>query len=171
VAVARYLKIPEGKIKKSVESFKGVEGRLEYLRAYKGVKIYNDTTATTPEATVAGLEALAPLSKGKKVILIAGGTDKTLDPKPLADAISKYAKELILLPGSGTDKLLKLLVPNTSYPVPKLSKSLKEAVNQSLKYAKRGDVILFSPGFSSFEMFQNEYDRGDQFAEIIKGLK
>jgi UDP-N-acetylmuramoylalanine--D-glutamate ligase len=168
VVVVRHLKIPELKIKNAVESFKGVSGRLEFVKNYKGVKIYNDTCATTPEATVAGLKALVPqVRPGQGVILIAGGTDKNLDPKPLVDAINKYSKEVILLSGSGTDRLVSLVSSFKSHQ----TTNLKDAVKQAVKVAKKGDIILFSPGFASFGMFKNEYDRGDQFMKIVKGLK
>lgn len=164
VLVARTLGISEVNIKKAVENFKGVSGRLELVKKYKGIQIYNDTTATTPEATTQGLESLA--TQKKKVILIAGGTDKKLDPKILGNAISKYVKHLFLLSGSGTEKLKRHLTIECDE-----SKNLKALVASAIKIAKRGDIILFSPGFSSFELFKNEYDRGEQFVRIIKNLK
>lgn len=164
IAVARYLKIPEAKIKKAVESFKGVSGRLEFIRNYKGVAIYNDTCATTPEATAAGLAALAPLAKN--LILLAGGTDKFLDPKPLAEAVPKFASKTVLLSGSGTAKLKSELKTDFEEV-----DDLKKLVKQGIVNTKKGDIVLFSPGFASFEKFKNEYDRGEQFVKIVKGLK
>ena len=168
IAIARHLKIPETKIKKAVESFKGVPGRLEFVRKYKGISIYNDTCATTPEATVAGLTAGAPLTPDHKVILLGGGTDKMLEVTPLATEIPKYVKHLVLLSGSGTAKLTKLLPKDFAFTE---ETNLKKAITQAVRLAKKGDIVLFSPGFSSFELFKNEYDRGDQFVKIVKGLK
>lgn len=167
VEVVKLFGIKEPDIKKAVKKFKGVEGRLQYVKTVKGVKIYNDNNATTPEATVSGLEALGhspmgePLGQNKNIILIAGGADKGLDVSPLMKAINKYCKEVVLLPGTGTDKLKTGLK----------AKDLKDAVKKVMSFAKKGDVVLFSPAFASFGMFTNEYDRNDKFLDIIKKLR
>jgi len=161
-------------IKKAVKNFKGVEGRLQYMKTVKGVKIYNDNNATVPEATVAGLEALAFApkqgvgAKKNNIILICGGADKGLDLKSFVNAVNKYCKGIVLLSGTGTEKLVassKFLVSSVN------AKDLKDAVVQAMKFAKKGDIILFSPAFASFGMFTNEYDRNDQFIKIINKLK
>jgi UDP-N-acetylmuramoylalanine--D-glutamate ligase len=162
IEVARVLGVSEKIIKKAVENFRGVPGRLEFLREYKGIKIYNDTTATTPDATIAALKALA--TKQKNIILIMGGADKNLEMTELIKTVPRYCKNVILLEGSGTqkieDKILGVVV-----------KSLKGAVSEALGMAKKGDIILLSPAFASFGMFKNEYDRGDQFVKIVKSLR
>ncbi len=158
--VARILNIPEAKIKSAVKNFKGVEGRLQYVKTIKGVKIYNDNNSTTPEATIAGLEALKEY-KGK-IILIAGGSDKNLDLKSLKKSITTYCKSVVLLSGSGTDKL------NDKNEV---TYNLKDAVAKAVSQSKKGDIILFSPSFASFGMFNNEYERNDQFMKIITKLR
>lgn len=149
-------------IKKGVESFKGVDGRLKYIRTYKGVDIYNDTTSTTPEALSAALSSF----EGKHVVLLSGGTTKNLDVRIVIPKIKKHTDELVLLPGTGTDTLLKFLTNKNFY----LVKTLKEGVKKSLDLCTKGSILLFSPGFASFGLFKNEYDRGDQFDEIIKKL-
>lgn len=168
VEVGELFGIPMEKIKKTVENFSGVEGRLQYLGEVKGVKVYNDNNATTPDATIAGLEALAQvIHVQKKIVLIMGGADKKLDTKKLMKMIPKYCRAVVMLPGSGTDKLkiesLKLEVKKTQ--------TLEDAVMQAFKFAKRGDTILFSPAFASFGLFKNEYDRNDQFVKLIKKMK
>jgi UDP-N-acetylmuramoylalanine--D-glutamate ligase len=153
IAVARYLKVPEKTIQAAVTSWKGVPGRLQHIRTLRGIKIYNDTSATTPEATVAGLTALSGVSLNGKVILIAGGTDKGLDPIALALAVREYAKKTILLPGTGTEKLKAFKIQAVA------ALNLQEALKEAMKGAQKGDSILFSPGFTSFGLFKNEYDR------------
>jgi UDP-N-acetylmuramoylalanine--D-glutamate ligase len=165
IAVARYLKVPEKTIQAAVTSWKGVPGRLQHIRTLRGIKIYNDTSATTPEATVAGLTALSGVSLNGKVILIAGGTDKGLDPIALALAVREYAKKTILLPGTGTEKLKAFKIQAVA------ALNLQEALKEAMKGAQKGDSILFSPGFTSFGLFKNEYDRGDQFVREVKRLK
>jgi UDP-N-acetylmuramoylalanine--D-glutamate ligase len=170
VAIVREFGIPEIKIKKSVKKFEGVEGRLQLLRVYKGIKIYNDNNATTPEAVIAGLKAVSPTFdvEGNKVVLICGGSDKKLDLTEFVKNVNKYSKFISLIPGTGTEVLIKnykLKIKN------EIGKDLKAVVKNALVQAKKGDVILFSPGFASFGMFNNEYERNDLFVKIIKGLK
>ncbi len=150
-------------IKKSVKSFKGVEGRLQFLRNYKGVKIYNDNNATTPEATIAGIKAF----DGKNVVLICGGADKKLDLKDVVKIINQNCKFVSLIPGSGTDRLVKEKLKIESYQ----TKDFKDAVFNAMNKVKKGDVLLFSPAFASFGLFANEYERNDLFVKIVKGLK
>jgi UDP-N-acetylmuramoylalanine--D-glutamate ligase len=176
VEVAKQLGISLSKIKKEIESFKNLEGRLQLLRTYKGIKIYNDNNATTPEATVAGIEALKsnkrparpPLSgAGGNIILICGGSDKNLPLENLLNAINKYCKVVITIPGTGTDSLGKLKIKVESYK----AKDINDAIKTALGLASRNDIILFSPAFASFGVFNNEYERNDLFVKIIKKLK
>lgn len=165
VEVVKQFDIPTAKIKSAVKNFKGVEGRLQYVKTVRGIKIYNDNNATTPQATIACLEALG--TKQKSIILIAGGADKGIEIKPLAKAINEYCKFAVLLDGSGTKKLLEEKITIESPVV----SNLKDAVKQALAHAKKGDIVVLSPAFASFGMFTNEYDRNDQFMKIVKGLK
>lgn len=161
--VAKILGVDMKVIKKAVESFSGVEGRQEFIKEYKGIKIYNDTTATTPDATVVALKSFGDLNK-KNIVLLMGGTDKNLDMSGLIKEIPKYCKKVVLLSGTGTEKLGGKIDGQ-------VVKSLKEGILEALKGSKKGDVLLFSPAFTSFGMFKNEFDRGEQFCKIIKGLK
>jgi UDP-N-acetylmuramoylalanine--D-glutamate ligase len=165
--VARIMKVPVGIIQKNLEKFKGVPGRLQKVGTFHGVDIYNDTTATTPHALVAALEALG---KNRNIVLIAGGSDKTIDLEVLRIPLSNYCRDIFLLKGSGTDRLIKesIIPPVIS---PKIFSNLKKAVLKAVSTVQKGDIVLLSPGFASFGMFQNEYDRGDQFVSIVKEIK
>lgn len=167
VKVAQILGVRDEIIKDVVEGFSPIEGRLEFIREYDGVKIYNDTNSTTPDATLAGLSTLA---HDKNVVLIMGGVDKGLKMEELIKSLDEYCRAVVLIPGTGTDKIKNKIkkVINSKLG---FTEDLEEAVEMSINYAKKGDVILFSPGFASFGMFKNEYDRGDQFKKIIKNLK
>lgn len=145
-------------------SFPGVPGRLEYLGTFgNGVRVYNDNNATTPAAVIAGLRAVGDITT-ERVILIAGGADKQVDPSPLAEIIPQYCKQVILLPGTGTDVLSSLI---TAVQVD----SLPAAVEAAFAVGEPGDVLLFSPGFASFGMFKNEYERNDQFVALINSYE
>jgi len=166
VKVAEQLNIPTSKIKKVVSGFKGLEGRLELLKVYKGIKIYNDNNATTPEATIAGIEALK--SNKKNIILICGGSDKKLELNNFVKSVNKYCKSIVLIPGTGTDALINNYKLKLNYEI---GVELKDVVKKALAQAKKGDIILFSPAFASFGMFNNEYKRNDLFMKIIKKLR
>ena len=157
LAVARILGIPDDVSRSALASFAGVPGRLELTAEKNGVKIYNDTTSTTPEATLAALAALDP----SRTVLIMGGTDKNLDMNTLLARLVDV-KRVILLAGSGTNHILEFL-PNAS-----VFDTLEKAVAEAFASAEPGDTILFSPAFTSFGMFKNEYDRGDQFNALVQ---
>jgi len=158
INAVKALKIPLTKIKAGVESFKAVEGRLQLVKNIKGVKIYNDNNSTTPEATTVALKSF----EKKKIVLIMGGADKALDTKELLQTAEEYAHTVILLPGTGSDKITHADFYRAD--------SLKDALITAYKSAEKGDVVLFSPGFASFGMFVNEYDRNDQFIKLVKEL-
>jgi UDP-N-acetylmuramoylalanine--D-glutamate ligase len=163
LAVARELQIPDAISREALEAFTGVPGRLELVREVNGVKIYNDTTATTPEATLVALDALAEGGE-TGIVLIMGGADKELDMNKLLLEIPKRTKRVILLAGTGTDRILGFL------PGASVFDDLRKAVNEACMAAQPGDTVLLSPAFSSKGMFANEYDRGDQFNAIVAAL-
>ncbi len=164
VVAARAYGVSEETIQETLETMEPIPGRLEKLGVFRGVSVYNDTNATTPEATVAALEALDTGSE-KKILLIVGGADKELDMELLKDAITHHTRECIFLNGTGTASFL------ASYPLESESyivNSLKEAVERAFERAREGDTILLSPAFASFGMFKNEYDRGEQFVKLVQ---
>ncbi len=160
LAAARVFDIPDETSRKALESFAGVSGRLEFIREANGVKIYNDTTATTPEATLAALRALDIGTKN--IVLIMGGADKDLDMNTLLYEIPNYTKRIILLAGTGTSRVLEFL------PGASVFDDFSKAVDEAFASSVSGDIILFSPAFASFGMFKNEYDRGDQFVKLVQ---
>ena len=172
VEVVKQFKIPISKIKKAVSSFKGVEGRLQFLRNYKGIKIYNDNNATTPEATIAGLKALGD-NKKRKIVLIIGGDDKKLDTTNLVKEIPKWCSKVVLFKERGTDLIRDRIFDLIKKGIEVYEEEgLENTVKRAFLVAKSGETILYSPGFSSFgKYFKNEYDRGDQFIKIVKKLK
>lgn len=153
------ISLTEEEIFPALASFPGVPGRLEYLGERDGVKIYNDNNATTPQATIEGLRAVGSLAD-KNVILLAGGAYKDIDPEPLAAEIPNYCKAVVMLAGTGTD-LMKEKVNAEVF------NDMDEAVKVALTAGEPGDIFLFSPGFASFGMFKNEYERNDAFLRSL----
>ena len=156
---AQALGVDGATIRRAVEKFSGVPGRLEFIREVNGVKVYNDTTATTPEATLAALAARGPA----RTVLIMGGADKGLDMSALLARLPDV-KKVILLAGTGTERICKDLVGVPVYA------ALGDAVTAAWAAAATGDVVIFSPAFASFGMFKNEFDRGDRFDALAKAL-
>lgn len=150
------------------ENFTGVEHRCEFIRELDGVKYYNDSIASSPTRTLAGLKAF-----NEKVILIAGGYDKHIPFEPLAYEGYPYIKELILI-GATRDKIKDVfnkLENEKGIKVNiKIASSLEEAVNIGRDIAGRGDIITLSPACASFDMYPNFAVRGNKFKEIVNKL-
>lgn len=155
-------------MKKVAETFTGVEHRCELVREINGVKYYNDSIASSPTRTLAGLFAFE-----KKVILIAGGYDKHIPFAPLAEEGYEFIKELILL--GDTKYLIKeafdKLKIEKGIEVPTIMvNSLEEAVLKAKEIAEPGDVVTLSPACASFDMFPNFVVRGNKFKEIVNSI-
>lgn len=145
------------------KSFKGVEHRIELVRELSGVKYYNDSIASTPARTTAGLRSFK-----QKVILIAGGYDKNIPFDDFGAIVCRYVKNLILV-GKTSEKIKKAVISSEAYndlPI-KIFDDFEAAVNYSREIAKNGDVVLLSPACASFDMFKNFEERGNKFKEIV----
>jgi UDP-N-acetylmuramoylalanine--D-glutamate ligase len=150
-------------IRQSLETFPGIEHRLEFFREAGGIRFYNDTAATIPEAAAAAVAAFE-----EAPVLVAGGSDKNLDFGPLAEAAAGV-KALILLEGSGTQKLKALLDRRgLAYRGP--FDSIDRAAAAAFDAARAGDTVILSPGCASFGMFLNEFDRGRRWKEAVARL-
>jgi UDP-N-acetylmuramoylalanine--D-glutamate ligase len=154
-------------IRSVVESFEGVEHRLQPVGRKRGVEFVNDSTSTTPVAACAALAAL----DGKRIFLIAGGSDKKLDLTPFAVAAASTTQRIALLQGTATDALLEAIISaGGADKIVGAFDDLRSAVYALFQEARRGDVLLLSPGCASFGMFQNEFHRGDCFVNIVKEM-
>ncbi|MDP3735629.1 MAG: Mur ligase family protein [bacterium] len=189
LVAADALGVPRSVSKRAITSFHGLPGRLELVRELRGVKIYNDTCATTPEATIAALRALGRLSskqqaassKVHRIILIMGGADKGLDMSGLLKEIPRYCRAVIWLPGTGTNRIMKhesrsmeteAIIHYSKFLIQEMyTTTLSAAIKQAVLVARKGDSILFSPAFASFGMFKNEYDRGEKFNRAVAARK
>jgi len=167
----RLLGVSEESMGASVRSFHGVAQRLEEVAVVNGVRFINDSTSTTPVAGRVGVEAFA----GHPIVLVAGGNTKNLPLDDWPAVIVRNCRDVILLHGTGTGELLpeihqeaaKLRV---SDPVRGIFDDFTAALDTAVSLVRPGDVLLFSPGFTSFGMFLNEFDRGDQFTAYVQSL-
>jgi UDP-N-acetylmuramoylalanine--D-glutamate ligase len=154
------LGLPPDLVREGLGSFPGIEHRLEFFHESRGIRFYNDTAATIPEAAEAAVAAFDP-----PPVLVAGGTDKNLDFSPLVRAAGR-AKALVLLAGTGGDTL-KVLLEQAGIPFRGPFDSVDAAVRSALETAEPGDVVVLSPGCASFGMFLNEFDRGRRWKEAV----
>ncbi|GFR36380.1 hypothetical protein TCEA9_21920 [Thermobrachium celere] len=149
-------------------NFAGVEHRIEFVREVNGVKFYNDSIASSPARTLAGLKSFK-----KKVILIAGGYDKNIPFEPLAEEGIDYIKCLVLM-GKTKDKIkdafLRVMQERKIDLPIVIADSLEDAVFKAYKSASEGDIITLSPACASFDMFKNFEERGRKFKEIVNKI-
>jgi len=155
-------------MKKVAVSFTGVEHRCEFVRKLDGVEYYNDSIASSPTRTVAGLTAFE-----KPVILIAGGYDKKIPFEPLAELGLKHIKILILV-GATKHKIKEAFdkeFTKTGASIPVfLTESFEDAIMKAKECAGPGDIVTLSPACASFDLFPNFEKRGNVFKEIVYSL-
>jgi len=166
VTIAKLHKVSNKSIKKVLNKFKSLEGRLELIRIIDQVKYINDTTATIPEATLAALNSFP---SNKQIILITGGNDKNLNFSQLAEMINKRVKSLILLEGTATDKLQKEMAKSQVEIVGPFN-DMEQAVSQAQARTEEKDIVLLSPAATSFGLFRHEFERGDAFIKAVENL-
>ena len=147
-----------------LKEFPGLEHRQERVAKVEGREFINDSKGTNPAATIQALEAFTP-----PIILIAGGEDKGLKFDGLAKVILKKVKALIVL-GEAAGRMKEEFSEYGFSQIKRVS-SLKEAVNLSFQLASSGEVVLFSPACSSFDMFSSFEERGRVFKEEVERLK
>ncbi len=153
-------------VKKVAREFKGVEHRLELVRVWNGVRFYNDSIASSPTRTAAGLNAFP-----EKVILIAGGYDKKISYTPFGQDVVQHVKKLYL--SGNTAAKIKESVENAdtekSIPI-KSFPTFDEAVLAACREAQEGDIVLLSPASASFDQFKNFVERGLRFKKLVNSL-
>ncbi len=160
---AKLMGIGNDVLTKGVETFTGLEHRLEEVRTINGVLYVNDSKATTPDSTIKALEAF-----NEPVVLIAGGSSKNNDFTELSKRLNGKVRKLILIGETAADIANSAL--ETGYSDIVFATDLKDAVLLSEKIAKPGDVVLLSPACASFDMFKDFEDRGEQFKKIVNSL-
>jgi UDP-N-acetylmuramoylalanine--D-glutamate ligase len=178
--VLSLMNVPSTKIQEILKNWQGINHRLQFFHSWKNqntiYKFYNDSCATVPEAAAAATQAF-----GKEVILLTGGTDKGLELNPLIDVLTykdsaKFKiKKIYLLEGTATDKLLPHLNKaqiNYNGPFNNLKDLIctlrKDLENENPTELPNEEIVVFSPGATSFGMFANEFDRGEK---LMKGIK
>ncbi|MBS5702411.1 MAG: UDP-N-acetylmuramoyl-L-alanine--D-glutamate ligase [Butyricicoccus pullicaecorum] len=148
------------------ETFGGVEHRIEFVREFEGVRYYNDSIASSPTRTIAGLNSFR-----QKLILIAGGYDKHIPYDVLGEPICKHVGKLILT-GDTAVKIRACVEQAPCAEKPEIIDvpNLAAAVRAAYSVARKGDVVIMSPASASFDCFQNFMERGDTFKKLVNEL-
>jgi len=174
IAVTKLFNVPRKKIIKSIQDFKPLPYRLEYLGTYKGIKFYNDALSTIPEATMAALDAL-----GEDVeTILLGGYDRGISFKKLVKKLLKSKiKTLIFFQTTG-DIIWRELIKQQESSNPKESiaekynafmvQNMKDAVKLSFKYTHKGKICLLSTASPSFGIFRDYREKGDLFKKYVE---
>lgn len=168
IAVVEEL-VPDEVIRDFARTFNGVEHRIELVRELDGVRYYNDSIASSPSRTMAGLRSFQD-----KVILIAGGYDKHIPYDELGPEVVKSVKTL-LLTGDTAEKIKAAVLAAPGYEpgAPGIvdCADLQEAVERARALAEPGDVVILSPASASFDRFKNFMERGNAFKDLVNALK
>ena len=152
-----------------VREFTGVEHRIQFVAERRGVKFYDDSSATTPSRSVAGIKSFeAP------VVLIAGGSSKKLSFDSLGEVIAERVKSAVLVGHTACE--IKASIEKSGMKTGRkvrtvMAEDFEEAVHTAFLEASPGDVVLLSPACASFDFFSNYKARGERFKEIVEGLR
>ena len=159
--------VPDGVIREFARTFGGVEHRIELVRTLDGVRWYNDSIASSPSRTIAGLNAFS-----QKVILIAGGKDKGIPYDALGPVVNEHVKLLILC-GATAGVIRRAVEQSENYAGLEIREvqDYHEAVDLARSRAVEGDVVILSPASTSFDRFANFMERGRVFKEIVNALQ
>jgi UDP-N-acetylmuramoylalanine--D-glutamate ligase len=161
-AAAAVVGVPVSAIQAGLEKYQPLSHRLQFVAEVDNRRFYNDSLATTAESVAAALESFtAP------VVLLAGGYDKQVDLRPLADTISGRVKAVALMGQTG-EKLYQLLADNNSHLEMSCCPSFDEAFRWAVAQSSPGDVVLLSPGCASYDWFCNFAERGARFVELVR---
>ena len=159
--------VPDEVIVRFAREFGGVEHRIELVRTWRGIRFYNDSIASSPSRTIAGLRSFP-----EKVILIAGGYDKHIPFDVLGPEIVEHVKLLVLC-GATAEKIEEAVknAPEYAPGHPEIlhAAPFKKAVEAARDAAEEGDVVTLSPACAAFDQFKNFMERGKTFKTIVNG--
>lgn len=163
-AMALGMNVPLSKIREVLFRFTAVEHRIEYVAEKRGIRFYNDSKATNPDAAIQGI-----LAMNRPTYLIGGGYDKESSYDEWIEAFGGKVKELVLI-GDTREKIAETAKAHGFYQIV-MADSLEEAVNLCYSHANAKDAVLLSPACASFGLFANYEERGKIFKEIVRSLE
>ena len=153
---------------KIAREFKGVEHRIEPVRTLNGVRWFNDSIATSPTRTIAGLNSFP-----QKICIIAGGYDKKIPYEPLAQPIIDHVKILVVMGQTGP-KIEKVVREHPDFEKSGIkilhAENMEQAVKLMYENTSAGDIVSFSPASASFDLYRNFEERGRHFKRLVRQL-
>jgi len=152
-------------IKSVITTFSGLEHRIEFVREFDGVKYYDDSFATTPETSIAAIQAFE-----QPKVLILGGSDKGVPLDPIADEVVSAKVRHVVAIGDMATVIEKQLRERGFKSITTGPKTMTEIVKAAKEHAVDGDVVLLSTGCASFGLFTDYKDRGNQFQAVVRAL-
>lgn len=160
--------VPKEIMAKVAREFAGVEHRIEPVRTLNGVAWFNDSIASSPTRTIAGLRCFA-----QKICIIAGGYDKNIPYQPLAKEIIDHVKLLVIMGQTGP-KIEKVVTEHPDFDRTKIiilhAESMEQAVQLMYKNTCSGDIVSLSPASASFDLYSNFEERGKHFKALVNAL-
>ncbi|KKQ74553.1 MAG: UDP-N-acetylmuramoylalanine-D-glutamate ligase [Berkelbacteria bacterium GW2011_GWB1_38_5] len=151
-------------IKETVEEFKGLEHRLEFVKEINGVKYYNDSFSTNPDTTIAAIKSFK-----EPIILLIGGSEKNADYDQLAEIISRSSVKTIINIGLTGQKIISK-INSQNIEIFDDIQEMTAAIDMAFKKANTGDIVLLSPASASFDRYENYKQRGLLFKQSVKNL-
>jgi len=167
LAISRILGVADDVATDALSRFSGLPHRLEFVRELEGVRYYNDSKATTPEAAMTSLKAF-----DGGIVVLVGGSDKGSSFAELGRALADRARAVICM-GDTQEKILREVLLSSGAadrPVVKTATNSQEGVDLARELAEPGDVVLLSPGCASFDWFRNYEERGETFKILVRAI-
>lgn len=167
IAIASAAGFPASAIKTAIQNFTGVKHRLEFVRKWSGADFYNDSIATAPERTMAALEVF-----DEPILLLLGGKDKNLPWDKLAKLVHQKVDHVVIF-GHAAQKIHNALTAETNTELPlsiTVCGPMEEALNAAKKLVKPGQIVLLSPGGTSYDEFKDFAERGERFIKWVHQL-
>jgi UDP-N-acetylmuramoylalanine--D-glutamate ligase len=166
LSIARLIGVDDDTSTRVLNAFQGLEHRLEFVREFAGVRIYNDSKATSPEATITSMQAF-----DGTVIVLLGGSDKGGCYKALGEFVASHAKAAICFGQTGPAIRAAIDSASESAGVAHVCADLSEALTRARSCATAGDVLLLSPACASYDQYVNYEMRGNAFKQIVSAWK
>ncbi|MDO8664505.1 MAG: UDP-N-acetylmuramoyl-L-alanine--D-glutamate ligase [Candidatus Liptonbacteria bacterium] len=160
--IAKSIDVPQKIILKTVKKFRGLPYRIQFTKKIRGVSYYNDSASTNPLSTIAAIKSFS-----QPIILISGGVSKNIDFKEFGKIADKTLKMIILF-GENKKEIRKTIKDSSKV---KMAGILKNAIKIASSFSSSGDIILFSPASTSFDMFKNYEERGLAFDKIVEFMR
>jgi UDP-N-acetylmuramoylalanine--D-glutamate ligase len=172
-AISHVACMPVAAMREAISGFSGVDHRLEWVNHWRGADWYNDSIATAPERVIAAIHSFdSPADINRPIVLLAGGRDKNLPWEELAHLIHERVEHLVLF-GEAAEKIAKVVgdVEPGKRPITiDLCKGLEQAVKIAARLVEAGDIVLLSPGGTSFDEFRDFEERGEAFKKWVFNL-